>query len=608
MLGSVLKHLLKKSPKTRTADDPDWLQNATALHQARRHTEAAGVCRARLAAHPGDLDALQALAAALLAQGLSADGLLCLREAVERAPARADLHANVASVYASRGQIDAALDSYRRALSLRKDLQDVWLQLIGLLKATDRYDEAEDCCREALAAIAQSSRLRHALAGVIFEQGRVDEAITELRVSLALDPNAPFVHSDLLRALNYADGQRPIGIFLEHRTWGERHANPLTRAALAPKNDLASPRRLRVGYVSPYFRKHAVTFFLESVIEHHDRDAFDILLYADVARPDEYSERLKSYGAQWRSTVGASDEKLAEMVRNDGVDILVDLSGHTPSHRLLAFARRPAPVQVTWNGYPNTTGMDAMDYRVTDAYCDPPTSTEDLHTERLVRLPRIYMSWKPPSDAPEPGALPAIASGLITFGSFNSCFKVTPATIRLWSNVLTAVPDSRLVIWTVTGRRASDRILEGFAACGIDKKRLDLRPRVAHESFLAAHREVDIALDTFPYHGTTTSCFSLWMGVPVLALTGVTHVSRVGLSLLSNVGLGELAVSGPDEYVATATQLAADRDALARIRSTLRQRVASSPLTDGAACARALELAYSEMSRVSRNKSSHETL
>jgi protein O-GlcNAc transferase len=602
MLGSVLKQLLKKSPKARARDDGDWLQNATALHQAGRHAEAAAVCRAQLAARPGDLDALQALAAALLAQGFAADGLLCLREAIEREPSKAELHANVAAVYASRGQVDAAIGSYRRALSLRKDLQDVWLQLIALLKATERYDEAEDCCREALAEIARSARLRHALAGVIFEQGCVDEAITELRVSLALDPNAPFVHSDLLRALNYADGQRPIGIFLEHRAWGERHANPLTLAAAAPKNDLASPRRLRVGYVSPYFRKHAVTFFLESVIEHHDRDAFDILLYADVARPDAYSERLKSYGAQWRSTVGASDEKLAEMARNDGVDILVDLSGHTPSHRLLAFARRPAPVQVTWNGYPNTTGMDAMDYRITDAYCDPPVSTEDLHTERLVRLPRIYMSWRPPSGAPEPGPLPALAAGRITFGSFNSCFKITPATIRLWSNVLSAVPDSRLIILTVTGKRAADRILEGFAACGIDTKRLELRPRVAHESFLAAHCEVDIALDTFPYHGTTTTCFSLWMGVPVVTLTGVTHVSRVGLSLLSNVGLEELAVSRADEYVATATQLAGDREALARIRSTLRQRVASSPLTDGVACARALELAYTEMSLASRNK------
>jgi len=608
MLGSVLRQLLKKAPKARAEDAADWLHTATTLHRAGRHAEAAGICRARLAAYPGDIEALQALAAALLAQGLSTDGLLCLREAIERAPEKAELHANLGSVYAAGGQVDAAIGSYRRALSLRKDLQDVWLALAALLKATERYDEAEDCCREGLAAAGPSSRLRHALAGVVFEQGRVDEVITELRLSLMLDPNAPAVHSDLLRALNYVDGQQPVDVFQEHRTWGKRHADPLTRETPSRHNHRAPERRVRVGYVSPYFRKHAVTFFLESVIEHHDRDAFDVLLYADVARPDEYSERLKSYGAHWRSTVGASDEKLAEMVRNDGIDILVDLSGHTPSNRLLAFARRPAPVQVTWNGYPNTTGMDAMDYRITDAYCDPPGSTENLHSERLVRLPNIYMSWRPPSDAPEPSPLPALASDRITFGSFNSCFKITPAMIRVWSSVLSAVPDSRLVILTVTGKRAADRILQGFTACGIDRERLELRPRVAHESFLAAHREVDIALDTFPYHGTTTTCFSLWMGVPAVALAGPTHVSRVGLSLLSNVGLGQLAVSGQDEYVATAAQLATDRDALARIRSTLRERVASSPLTDGAACARALEHAYGEMLQAFHDRPSRQGL
>ena len=322
-------------------------------------------------------------------------------------------------------------------MSLRADLGDAWIRLAGLLKTTERYDEAEDCCREALAALGASSALGHVLAGVLFEQGRVEEAIDELRAALALDPGAAAIHSDLLRALNYADGRKPSTVFEEHRAWAERHARPLEEKTQPHLNVRDESRRLRVGYVSPYFRKHAVTFFLESVIEHHDRASFDVLLYADVARPDEYSERLKAHGARWRSTVGKTDEALAHMTRSDGVDILVDLSGHTPANRLLAFARRPAPVQVTWNGYPNTTGMTAIDYRITDACCDPPGQTEGLHTERLVRLPGVYMSWRPPGDAPDPDPLPALRTGtrdfrlvqflLQDYGGDNSTVVADPA-------------------------------------------------------------------------------------------------------------------------------------------------------------------------------------
>ena len=593
MLASVLKQLLRREP--RNARDSAWLERATALHLSGQYAEAAAVCRLRLEVDAADIEALQALAAALLAQGLSAEGISHLRDAVNRAPGKAELHANLARVYSASGQIDNAIESYRRAVSLRADLQDCWVSLIFLLKATERYDEAEDCCRESLATTGCPSQLRHALAGVLFEQGRVEEAIHELRASLTLDPDAAAVHSDLLRALNYVEGQDPAAVFTEHRLWGQRHARPLEEAAKPLENDRNAMRRLRVGYVSPYFRKHAVTFFLESVIEHHDRAAFDVLLYADVARPDEYSERLKGHGAVWRNTVGKSDETLAQMVRDDRVDILVDLSGHTPSNRLLAFARRAAPVQVTWNGYPNTTGMTAMDYRITDAYCDPPGSTEDLHSERLVRLPGIYMSWRPPSSAPEPGPLPALTSRRVTFGSFNSCFKITPATVRLWSRALIALPEARLMLLTVTGDRAQDRIRDAFTACGIAPERIDIRPRVSHESFLALHREVDIALDTFPYHGTTTTCFSLWMGVPVVALAGPTHVSRVGLSLLSSVGLEDLCGSDEAEYVAAAARLANNLDQLAALRAGMRQRLLSSSLTDGKACAEALERAYRDM-------------
>ena len=571
----------------------DWRERATVLQQSGAFAEAAALCEARLTEDPKDADAQQMRGAALFRLGRTAEGLSCLHEAAKLTPTNGDLQLQIARVYAAIGQLQPALAAYRSAHAL--DIPAAAGELAMLLKTVEGYDEAEDCLRAALPRSTTPARDRHRLAGMLFEQGRVPEAIAELRAALALEPEDPVVHSDLLRALNYADGIDPDAIFEEHRAWARRHADPLARDLPPFANEISPGRRLRVGYVSPYFRKHAVTFFLESVLAAYDRSAFDIYLYADVARPDSYSERLKSYGLTWRDTLRISDEALAQAVREDRIDILVDLSGHTPGHRLLAFARRPAPVQVTWNGYPNTTGMSAIDYRVSDALCDPPGLTERLHSERLVRLPQIYMSWHPPDDAPEPGAAPVIATGRITFGSFNSCYKLTPTIVNLWARVLNAVENSRLIVYAVPGARAEHRLRELFAASGLASGRIEVRPRVTHEAFLEAHREVDIALDSYPYHGTTTTCFSLWMGVPVVSLVGRTHVSRVGLTLLSSVGLEALAAPDYDGYVNAAASLARDPQRLGALRSGLRDRMLASALTDGAACARALEAAYRRM-------------
>lgn len=593
MLKTVLSRLFATPKSARVGGD--WREQATRLQKSREYAEAAALCEARLQADPHDVDAHQMRAAALFGLGRTAEGLVCLQEAAKLAPDDGRLHLHIGRICSAMGQLEPALAGYRRARALATP--EAAGELAMLLKSIEHYDEAEDSLRTALAASSVAARDRHRLAGVLFEQGRVQEAIAELRASLALEPDAPAVHSDLLRALNYADGVEPESIFEEHRAWGQQHADALGGSLAAPANEASPERRLRIGYVSPYFRKHAVTFFLESVLAAYDRAAFDIFLYADVARPDSYSERLKGYGLHWRDTVGKSDEALAQTVREDRIDILVDLSGHTPGNRLLAFARRPAPVQVTWNGYPNTTGMTTIDYRISDARCDPPGTTERLHTEILVRLPRIYMSWQPPSDAPDPGPAPAIATGRITFGSFNSCYKLTPTAVALWSRVLGQIEGCRLIVYAVPGARAAARLHELFSAAGIGAERVEMRPRVTHEAFLEAHREVDIALDSYPYHGTTTTCFSLWMGVPVVCLTGSTHVSRVGLTLLSSIGLETLAPSDPDEYVRTAVALARDPQRLAALRSGLRERMLASPLTDGAACARSLESAYRQMWR-----------
>lgn len=605
MLRTLLKRLLARGADrpTKTGTGPlahggaaeARLEEAWRLQREARYPELVALCESVLRREPENVEALQLLAVALCALGRSREGVVHLRRATELTPDVAESHANLATVLRAAGDVDGAIASFREAVRLQPGLHDAWNGLAALLKALGRYDEAEDCCRSGLSGNAHHAGLNHVLSGALFEQGRVDEAIFAVRAALATTPDLPAAHSDLVRMLNYADALDPTAIYEEHRAWGERHARALTAAAPPHRNDPDPGRPLRIGFVSPYFRKHAMNFFFESVVKHHDRGSMNIFLYADVAHPDEYSERLKAYGATWRSTVGLDDEQLARGVRDDTIDILVDLSGHTPYNRLLAFARRPAPVQVTWNGYPNTTGMTAMDYRITDASSDPPGTTEALHSETLARLPDIYMTWHPPADAPDVGALPALASGHITFGSFNSCFKITPALVDLWSRLLEAVPRSRLMLLTITSRGAEKRIRDLFHGHGVSPDRLELLPRMTHDEFLAAHRRADIALDTYPYHGTTTTCFSLWMGLPVVTLAGRVHVSRVGVSLLSNLGTPQWIAHSRDEYVTIAKELASDVPALAATRSGLRQKMLHSRVTDGVRGARELEGAFRKM-------------
>lgn len=605
MLANIIRRLLR-----RRADNPTehqsrnsppqskasgWIEQALHLQEIGSYPALIALCESVLARETDNVDALQLSAVALCASGRTRDGVARLRRLTELAPASADAHITLANVLAATGEADAAIASYRRAVALKPQLADAWSRLGALLKVLGRYDEAEESCRSGLSDNPRNASLYHTLSGALFEQGRVDEAVVAVRTCLEIAPELHEARSDLVRMLNYVDGISPAAVFDEHRGWGERHANALAKGAAPHANDPAPDRQLRVGFVSPYFRKHAMTFFFESVAEHHDRDRMEMFLFADVAQPDEYSERLKAYGAIWRPTVGLDDRQLADAVRKNEIDVLVDLSGHTPYNRLLAFARRPAPVQVTWNGYPNTTGMSAMDYRITDANCDPPGTTENLHSERLVRLPQIYMTWRPPLDAPHPGNLPCGHDGPVTFASFNSCFKITPTVVALWARILHEVHGAKLLLLTITSRGAQDRVRRLFSEHGIGPDRIELVPRLSHEEFLETHRRVDIALDAYPYHGTTTTCFSLWMGVPVVVLAGTTHVSRVGVSLLGNIAMEELIARNGDEYVAVAKKLASDRPTLATLRSRLRQRMLDSPITDGRAGAHALEHALRQM-------------
>ena len=478
-------------------------------------------------------------------------------------PDYAEAHNNLGNVLQKQNKLDEAVVNFQQALQLKPD-----------------YVEAY-------------GNLGHAL----FIHGKLDKAVAHFRRALQIQPDCAKAHSNLLFALNRHPDTRPESIFAEHRRWGEVHSCMSSGSPLH-ENVPDADRHLRIGYVSPDLRRHSAAFFIEPILTHHDRSHFEVICYAEVAAPDVTTARLGALSDGWRSTCGMTDVQVADLVRADEIDILVDLAGHTANNRLLAFARKPAPVQVTY-GYASTTGLKTVDYRLTDAWVEAHEHV-DLYTEELVYLPHGFLCYAAPQEAPEVEILPAHKANYITFGSFNNLPKVNSQVVALWAQILLATPEARLILKSkpLNDEATRERYFALFEANGISRERVDLigyAPSLREH--LALYNQVDIGLDAFPYSGQTSTCEALWMGVPVVTLAGETYVSRAGVSLLARVGLTELIAHTPQRYVDVAVQLASDRDRLSSIRGSLRSQTADSPLCDGQAFTRALEDAYRTMWR-----------
>jgi predicted O-linked N-acetylglucosamine transferase (SPINDLY family) len=493
------------------------------------------------------------------------------------------------------GRLAQAEAGYRQVLAADDTSAETWSNLgFCLIQQRDPH-RADIACRRAIELNPNLANAHANLGNALMRQARIDEAIAALRTAITLNPNLRVAHENLLVAMNYLPAHTPQDVYGEHLAWAARHANHLGDDAPPHANDRDENRRLRIGYVSADFRRHSVAFFIEPLLAAHDRQQVDIVCFSDVEQADDTTARIKQLADHWRDCRGMSDDRLAQIVRNDRIDIVIDLAGHTAGNRLLTFARRPAPVQMTYLGYPNTTGMAAMDYRITDALADPPGVTDAFHTEQLIRLPRTAWCYRPATDAPPVAATPPSAGAAhFTFASFNKLAKISPPCIVAWAELLRATPGSRMIIKsTALGDVVlRQRLADAFAARGADATRLDiLGPQHATAEHLATYARVDVALDTFPYHGTTTTCDALWMGVPVVTLAGQTHVSRVGVSLLHAVGLADLVAETPQQYVEIVGRLAADRSRLSQLRSSLRARMQSSELMDGTTLAREIESA-----------------
>jgi predicted O-linked N-acetylglucosamine transferase (SPINDLY family) len=483
-------------------------------------------------------------------------------------------------------------------LQSRPDFAEAHYNLGLALRELGKLEEAQASFQEAIRLKPDFAVAHNNLAGALLEQGMPEQALASYRQAIRLQPHLAKAQTNVLFCLNCDPEADPDEVFEEHRRWGEgvrgqglgvRDQKPEVRSQ-QPGN----PVPLRVGYVSPDFRHHALITYFEPVLAHHDPERVEAICYAEVARPDQVTARLQKLAHEWRWTCGLSDGQVTQQVRDDRIDILVDLAGHTGNHRLGVFARKPAPVQVTWLGYLNTTGLSAVDCRLTDAVLDPPGEPR-RDTEELYRLPVGMCCFAPPAGAPDVTPLPALRRGHLTFGSLHSLFKLNARVFDLWSRVLLALPNAHLLMFRNTLTDAAQaHIRRQFAERGISGERLDLRRGPYDAGYLAVYGEIDVSLDTFPCSGGVTTCESLWMGVPVLSLCGVRPMARNAASILTRVGLADWVVQTPDQYVAKAMRLSKELNQLAGLRAGLRERVRGT-LCDAAKFTRALEDAFYNM-------------
>lgn len=555
----------------------------------------------------------------------------CLRRAIDLRPHHALSYFNLGNTLRSLGSIEEALAAFAQAHRIDPVRPEILWALAGVQMNLGRFTDAIASYRQCLVqgpadaelygslaacqfmvmelegtvtnyqealVLAREGRYLDGLGAALCQQGRHEEAIAAHREALRLSPENTRYHSNLLLTLQYLTDITPDSLLQEHRSWASMHESDKTPPA-GFSNPPGPERRLKIGYVSPDFRNHSVAYFFEGLLRSHDKKAVETFCYAVKPHRDETTERLQQEASVWRDVSTLDDAALVEQVRVDGIDILVDLAGHTAGNRLAVFAARAAPVQVTYLGYPSTTGLSRMDCRLTDERADPP-GEEAYYSEHLVRLPECFLCYQPPIKSPPVASAPMTRNGFMTFGSFNNLAKINANVVALWSEILQAVPGSRLLIKnpSLTDTATAERYRAMFVTHGIPSDRIELLGLVPdQQAHLDTYRHIDIALDTFPYNGTTTTCEALYMGVPVITLVGQVHAGRVGLSLLGSLGLDELIALTPVDYVSHAVSLAKNPERICDLRNTLRERLLASVICDADSFARKVEQAFRQIWR-----------
>ncbi len=572
---------------------------ATKYHQERRFADAEKLYREYLGKYPANGKVWMALAHACYLQGRVAESIECLEKARQIEPSDPEIHYTLGNLYAETHQNTQAVICYRNAIDLKSDHGGAWLNLGYIHYHSQNFAAAIESFSEAAKLNTQDAKAFHNLGLALMRAGRAAEADPMLRRAAKLAPDNAAIHTCVMFNMHNIVGLTNQEIYDEHLQWTRRFATePSIHDDKTSVSRQATENIIRVGYLSPDFRKHSVFYFIHPILKAHNRAVVACYGYSDVERPDEATGRLMEAADHWRDISRLDDQQVFQLIQQDEIDILVDLAGHTYRNRLRMLSRKPAPVQVSWLGYPDTTGLRTMDYRLTDAQADPEGSSDTFYTEKLVRLERGFLCYEPPADAPDPVETPAIKNGFVTFGSFNNLAKVNEQIIHAWSEILQRTPGSVLVLKAPGLGDESGRttVLSGFQRHGIQTGRIEcLGHMVGMNQHLAAYHRVDIALDTFPYNGTTTTCEALWMGIPVITFTGDRHASRMGTSILTSVGLADCIAHGYDAYIDIAVRFGHDLERLAGIREGLRERIRTSPLMDTKNFCRILESEYRKM-------------
>jgi predicted O-linked N-acetylglucosamine transferase (SPINDLY family) len=554
--------------------------------------EAIAAHRQAIALDPNSSEAHYNLGNALASLGRPDEAIAIYRVAIALKPDLAQVHINLANVFAERGQHDEAIAALQQAIRFKPGDADALYNLGNALRERGRPDDALAAYRLAIINRPGHASTYGNMGAALKDMGRVDDAIAASRHAVALSPDAAPAHSNLVYLLHFSPDYDTKAVYEEASHWNQKHAAPLTHLIRPHPNDRDLNRRLRIGYISPDFRDHCQSLFTMPLLSAHDPGQVEICCYSDVVCPDELTRQLRGLAQHWTDVNGKSDDEVADLIRRDAIDILVDLTMHMARNRLLVFARKPAPVQVSWLAYPGSTGLSAIDCRLSDPYLDPPGADESICSEKTVRLPNTFWCYDPQIGRELPiSTLPAMGGNVITFGCLNNFCKTNDAILNLWANMLREIRGSRLLLLAHEGSHRQ-RTMHRLGQVGIDPSRIEfVSPRPRRE-YLELYHRIDIGLDSFPYNGHTTSLDSFWMGVPVVTLMGETAVSRAGWCQLSNLRLPELAARTPEQFVEIAVALAGDLPRLQALRASLRQRMENSPLMDAPKFAREMEAAY----------------
>lgn len=567
------------------------------LHGLGRKADSEAAFARADALQPETAEGYNGLGINFLAERRPAEAEAAFRRALAIAPTLVAAHENLGAALAAQDKLEAAIAAERRAVEIAPQAAAGWLNLGVFANAAGDFATARHAWQQAAKLTPDAPHVLTNLAQLHLEEGDDAAALRAADRALALAPGHRAAGDTWLLARNYV-ATAPTPDWLARARAIAAHLRPDAPPSTGHVNDRTPDRRLRVGFVSADFRHHSCANFLVPLFTAHDRSAYELIAYSDNPTDDAVTQTLRRVANLWRPIGHLGDVSVAELIGDDRIDVLVDLAGHMGGNRLPVFALKPAPVQVSWLGYPDTTGLETIDYRLTDAVADPAGIGEECYSERLWRLPESFLVYAPDSAAPEPP--PEEETAAPVYVSFNHLPKVTPEVVATWARILAEIPEARLLMKAkrLSEPETRDRYLRLFGRHGIAPKRLDLVGwQAAPADHLRLYRRAAIGLDPFPYNGTTTTCEALWMGVPVVTLAGQSHAARVGASLLTSVGLPELIATSLDDYVARAVALGRDPRWRRKLRQGLRARMASSPLCDANGFARRFEAALREMWR-----------